>query len=204
MNRIKRVGALAAALGCAFAAAPAAAQERSPGAYVGIDIALLSTTLEYETNLPGTHQEPYGTGHLRLRAGYRITSMFALEAQAIGRRDDSLTDRAGVPATMTTGPIGGLYGRIDLPIGQYAGMYALAGIASVRTEYRSAPNLPFDEDKRRSLSFGAGLEVIITPHLRGSVDLMVYRAGEAKFPRYFAENPDITVAGLGFGLNYSF
>jgi len=196
-----------AAAVCGLAAGPAAAQAQEQGAYFGADLAIVASVLEYRL-VPGgsTVQESYQTAHLRLRGGYRFTKMFAIEAQYMGAGDDTQPDPNAVHFKMTTGPIAALYGRINVPLGQQAGLYGLLGIASVESEYRSvSPAGPSDSDKVKKLSFGAGLEVILSPNLRASADLIFYRHGGVDYPTYFSgDDPQQTVAALGFGLSYLF
>jgi len=203
-----------AAAVCGLAAGPAAAQAQEQGAYFGADLAIVASVLEYRL-VPGgsTVQESYQTAHLRLRGGYRFTRMFAIEAQYMGAGDDTQPDPNAVHYKMTTGPIAALYGRINVPLGQQAGLYGLLGIASVESEYRSvSPAGPSDSDKVKKLSFGAGLEVILSPNLRASADLIFYRHGDADFPSYFGSvgskttdpTPKQTVTALGFGMSYLF
>lgn len=196
----------AAAL-CALAAGPAAAQPPEQGAYIGADVAIVSSVLEYRLVSGGsTVQESYQTAHLRLRGGYRFTRMFAIEAQFLGGSDDTQPDPSAISYKMTTGPIAALYGRINVPLGEQAGLYGLLGIASVKTEYQQmSPVGPADGDKVKKLSFGAGLEVIMTPNLHASADLIFYRHGNASYPSYFSgDEPTHTVTALGFGLSYLF
>lgn len=196
-----------AAAVCALAAGPAAAQASEQGAYFGADVAIVSSVLEYRLVSGGsTVQESYQTAHLRLRGGYRFTKMFAIEAQFMGAGDDTQPDPNAVSFKMTTGPVAALYGRINVPLGEQAGLYGLLGVASVETEYQSmSPVGPADSDKVKKLSFGAGLEVILSPNLRASADLIFYRHGSVNYPSYFSgDDPQQTVAALGFGLSYLF
>lgn len=204
-RRFAALGTAAAV--CALAAGPAAAQASEQGVYFGADVAIVSSVLEYRLVSGGsTVQESYQTAHLRVRGGYRFTRMFAIEAQFLGGSDDTQPDPYADDFKMTTGPIAALYGRINVPLGQQAGLYGLLGIASVETEYRAvSPAGPADSDKVRKLSFGAGLEVILTPNLRASADLIFYRHGNASYPDYFAgDDPTHTVTALGFGMSYLF
>jgi len=203
--RFAALGTAAAA--CALAAGTAAAQAPEQGAYFGADVAIVSSVLEYRLVSGGsTVQESYQTAHLRLRGGYRFTKMFAIEAQFLSGSDDTQPDPFADSYKMTTGPIAALYGRINVPLGQQAGLYGLLGIASVETEYQGiSPAGPADNEKVRKLSFGAGLEVNLTPNLRASADLTFYRHGNASYPSYFSgDDPDHTVTALGFGLSYLF
>jgi opacity protein-like surface antigen len=196
-----------AAAVCALAAVPAAAQVQEQGAYFGADVAIVSSVLEYRLVSGGSPvQESYQTAHLRLRGGYRITRMFAIEAQFLNGSDDTQPDPFANSFRMSTGPIAGLFGRVDFPLGQQAGLYGLLGIASVETEYQAISlGGAADKEKSRKLAFGAGVDMILAPHVRASADLTFYRHGNADYPTYFpGESPDHTVTALGFGLSYLF
>lgn len=197
-----------AALACALGATPAAAQSSAQGVYLGADVAIVSSTLEYRLVSGGSPvQEIYQTAHLRLRGGYRFTRMFAVEVQVLGESDDTEPDPFADSFKMTVGPIVGLYGRVNFPLGEQAGIYGLAGLASVETKYQGvSPSGPTDKDSVTKVSFGGGLEIKLSPNLRASADLMFYRYGGVDYPNYAfgSESPKQTVSALGFGLSYLF
>lgn len=196
-----------AAVACALAATSAAAQSSDQGVYLGADIAIVSSTLEYRL-VPGASpvQEIYQTAHLRLRGGYRFTRMLAVEVQLLNQADDTEPDPQANTFTMTTGPIVGLYGRVNFPLGEQAGIYGLAGVATVKTKYQGiAPAGPENSDKVTKFSFGGGLDIKLSPNLRAGVDLTFYRYGDADYATYYpGDRPGQTVSAIGFGLSYLF
>lgn len=197
-----------AALACAIGATPATAQSSDQGVYLGADVAIVSSTLEYRLVSGGSPvQEIYQTAHLRLRGGYRFTRMLAVEVQVLGESDDTEPDPFADSFRMTTGPILGLYGRVNFPLGEQAGIYGLAGLASVETKYQGiSPAGPADSDTVTKFSFGGGIEVKLSPNLRASADLMFYRYGGVDYSSYNfgSESPKQSVSALGFGLSYLF
>lgn len=188
----------------AFGAVVAAAPARAEGGYVGVDLVALVNKLTYSIG-GSSYDETYSGGHLRLKGGYRFTDMFAIEGQLLSGSSDTQNDPFGNPYKMTTGPIAGLYGRLDIPLGETAGLYGLLGVASTSTEYQTqVGGAPIDKNKGASLSFGFGLQVRFTEHVAGTIDLMWYKIGTASYPSYFSGNPDQVVGGFGAGLTYSF
>lgn len=176
------------------------------GAYLGADIAVLGNTLEYHLCPScGKVQESYSSTHLRLRAGYRFTSQWAIEAHVVSGSDDTQVDPYGNTFRMTTGPIVGVFGRVNLPLGQQAGIYGLLGVSSVQTKYKMMPNGTEDSQKSTKVGFGGGLEVYLAERLRASADFMMYMAGDASYPSYFGgEQPKQAIGGFSFGLTYYF
>jgi len=186
-----------------IATAPANAQ----GAYAGVDLVTLMNKVSGTTG-GVQHDETYSTGHLRLKGGYHFTEMFGIEVQLISGNRQTKNDSSGTTFRMTTGPISGVYGRIEIPLGDSAGLYGLLGIASVSTEYYRKPTLgawgPVNRDEHRGLSFGFGLDVRLAERVLGSVDFMVYRVGSASYPAYFTDKPDQVIRGIGGGLTLLF
>ena len=201
MKQARVVAVLLAALaGILFTAGSAHAQ----GAYAGADLVAVVNKLSYSM-FGNDYEETYGTGHLRLRAGYRVNESFAIEAHLLGANSNTGNDPFGTPFKMTTGPIAGIYGRLDLPVGQSSTFYGLLGLASVATKYqRVTPAGTEDSDTNAGLSLGFGFGIGLAERMKLNIDYMLYRAGSANYPHYFVGNPDQAVAGLGIGLSYQF
>lgn len=182
-----------------------AGSARAQSAYLGADLVVLVNKLSYSI-LGNTYDETYGTGHLRLRAGFRVNENFAIEGHVLGANSNTSNDPFGTPYKMTTGPIAGVYGRLDLPVGEMSSFYGLIGVASVSTKYQRATATvgPEDTDKNTGLSLGFGFGIGLTESLKLNLDYMLYRIGTASYPHYFTGTPDQVVGGLGAGLSYQF
>jgi opacity protein-like surface antigen len=190
--------------GYAVLSAPASAQ----GAYVGIDFVNLNNKVTGTTS--GVEQaKTFHSINVRLKAGYDFTDMFGVELQALSfGLSDTQRDASGTSYKMTTGPVAGVYGRIEFPLGNSAGIYGLLGIATVTTEYSQTPQFsvsgPRNRDTHSGLSFGLGMEVRINDHLIGTLDWMYYRIGTASYPAYYTDKPDQVIGGLGAGVTFLF
>jgi opacity protein-like surface antigen len=201
---MKSIIILLGVAGCFVLAAPARAQ----GAYGGIDF--VSLTNKVSGTSGGVDQaETYRSINVRMKGGYDFTDMFGVELQILSfGLSDTQRDASGTSYKMTTGPIAGVYGRIELPVGNSAGLYGLLGIATVTTEYYQTPQFsvpgPKNRDTHSGISFGLGLEVRFNQHLIGSLDWMYYRIGTASYPAYFTDKPDQVIGGLGVGVTFLF
>lgn len=197
---MKSIVILLSVAGCVVLAPTARAQ----GAYTGMDVVRLTSKVSGTTG--GVDQvETSSSNHLRIKAGYDFSDMFGIEFQLIPINFSSfLRDTSGTPYNIKTGPIVGVYGRVEFPVGSSAGFYGLLGIATVRTDYSRTNQFGFsgggNSDSHNGFSFGLGLEVRLSERLIGSLDWMYYHIGSASYPTYFTGNPLQVTGGLGIGL----
>jgi len=201
---MKRASILIALLATA-AGVSLAAPARAQNPYAGADLVVVGNKLTY-TFLGNTYDETFGSGHLRLRGGYRFSEHFALEGHLVSANTATANDALNLSYEMTTGPIVGVYARGDLTFGQSSSVYGLIGIASVSTKYRrTSPAGPENTDKSAGGSLGFGVSAGLAANLNLTLDYMLYRSGTANYPSYFGTSRvDQQIGALGAGLSYRF
>jgi hypothetical protein len=179
------------------AAVPASASAQ--GFYLGADMVLLGTELDYGLT------EDYSTSHLRFKAGVEVADFLAIEGHLSTSGDDTAVDPFGDQFTFDTGNIIGIYLK---PKSNFrdANVYGLFGFSQWDTTYNYV-GLPIfkDSDTVTMVGFGVGGEFNITRNLRFNIEGMIHM-GSADYPNNFIgdSSVDLYAAGLAAGINYKF
>lgn len=187
------VALAAAIIGAAAVPASASAQ----GFYLGADMVLLGTELDYGLT------EDYSTSHLRFKAGVEVADFLAIEGHLSSAGDDSAVDPFGTQFKFDTGNIIGIYLK---PKSNFrdANVYGLFGFSQWDTTYHpvALPSVK-DSETVTMVGFGIGGEFNITRNLRFNVEGMIHM-GSADYPVWIGTSTDIYAAGLAAGISYKF
>ena len=190
-----KILATAVALGCL--AVPSLA--RADGWYLGADVALRDTTLEYYFSA----SESYTTQHVRLKAGYDFARYYGVEVRLMNSGDDTYTDFLGT-WKWSTGNVVSFYFKPHYNFSDFD-LYGLVGLSFMDTAYEAVAG-PYtgvkDTDTLATFDFGFGGQYNVTRHfaITGEVKLDV---GSADYPTILGST-DVYGSTVGIGVAFRF
>lgn len=170
------------------------------GWYLGADVALRDTTLDYGLF---TSDESYTTQHVRLKAGYDFAQYFGVEMRLMNSGDDTYTDIFGT-WKWSTGNVVSLYFKPHYNFGNFD-LYGLVGLSFMDTAYEAVAG-PYtgekDTDTLTTFDFGFGGQFNVTRYfaITGEVKLDV---GSADYPTLLGTT-DVYGSAIGMGVVFRF
>lgn len=167
-----KFGVVAVLLG---AAAGVAQADEAP--YIGFDAvkATLSTSTQDASPLA-----------VRARLGSEVTKYVGVETQALMGVKDESVDVTGGSMDIALKWAAGVYGRVNLPLGDVAAIYGLAGYSFSSIDATAhIPGVQDSDTFDSDFSAGAGIEIKLGKKVFISADYMQYTEGLTAFSAGF-------------------
>jgi len=198
-RKLSRCALLGVCLGCL--GFPLSAQ--ADGWYLGADLAVMDTTLEYGGVFSSAYSESYATGHARLKGGYNFAKYFGAELRLTSSGDDTYVDSFGTWKWRTGESLSG-YFKPHYEIGHFD-IYGLVGLSVMDTSYEAVAGPQTGQKDKATLAtfdFGVGGIYLFTPHFGVSAEIKL-NVGTADYKTLLGST-DIYGAAFGAGVVFRF
>ena len=176
---------------------------RADGWYLGADLAVMDTTLEYGGVLSSTYTESYTTGHARLKGGYNFAKYYGVELRLTSSGDDTYVDSLGTWRWRAGESFSG-YFKPHYEIGRFD-IYGLVGLSVMDTSYEAVAG-PWtgqkDEATLATFDFGVGGIFLVTRNFGITAEIKL-NVGTADY-KTFLGSTDVYGAAFGAGVVYRF